>query len=113
LARPAGRRSPHAPGGRRRRASPGPGTRARTRRRRTRRRQRDDGRERKMSTQAIGLMSGTSADGIDAALVTIAEGDRLQITLDRFFTLPYPDALREFLFEAFADRLSVSRICLL
>jgi anhydro-N-acetylmuramic acid kinase len=68
-----------------------------------------------MNTRAIGLVSGTSADGIDAALVTIreAEGERLQVQLDHSLTVPYPEPVRDLLFEAFDDRVSVSRLCIL
>lgn len=44
---------------------------------------------------AIGLMSGTSLDGIDAALVDIRPaGSRYQVRLVDFATTPYDDALR-------------------
>ena len=50
---------------------------------------------------ALGLMSGTSLDGMDAALVEI-EGTGLstRIRLLDFLTLPYDDALREVLLKA-------------
>src|SRR2546422_2275800 len=49
----------------------------------------------------IGLMSGTSADGVDAALVDIrATGHDLKITLKAFRTFPYPTAFRERLLQA-------------
>ncbi|MBK36366.1 MAG: anhydro-N-acetylmuramic acid kinase [Gemmatimonadetes bacterium] len=45
---------------------------------------------------AIGLMSGTSADGVDAALVELdTEGDRVSFSLLGFLSEPYPDAVRE------------------
>lgn len=44
---------------------------------------------------AIGLMSGTSADGIDAALVEVArESDDLRWTLRAFECVPFPDEVR-------------------
>src|SRR5262249_10923412 len=64
--------------------------------------------------RAIGLMSGTSADGIDAALISIgASRDRPEVSLDAFLTLPYPGAVRDALREAFADRLTTRGVCLL
>lgn len=45
---------------------------------------------------AVGLMSGTSADGIDAALVRIeGRGVKTKVRLIDFLTEPYPDGLRE------------------
>ncbi len=44
----------------------------------------------------IGLMSGTSLDGIDAAAVEVKDGERrLDVALLAFKTSPYPDELRE------------------
>ncbi|NJO66722.1 MAG: anhydro-N-acetylmuramic acid kinase [Leptolyngbyaceae cyanobacterium RM1_405_57] len=46
-------------------------------------------------TRVIGLISGTSVDGIDAALVDISGTNLdLQVTLIAGATYPYPDALR-------------------
>ncbi|MDH4229328.1 MAG: anhydro-N-acetylmuramic acid kinase [Nitrospirota bacterium] len=42
---------------------------------------------------AIGLMSGTSADGIDAALVTVERAPR-RVTLRHYLELPMPSPLR-------------------
>ncbi|MFQ5961910.1 MAG: anhydro-N-acetylmuramic acid kinase, partial [Candidatus Methylomirabilales bacterium] len=45
--------------------------------------------------KVIGLMSGTSADGVDAALVEIArEADNLQVNLLHFERRPYPPGIR-------------------
>ncbi len=44
---------------------------------------------------AIGLMSGTSADGVDAALVRIHPGERTQVETLGFHAAPYPRELRE------------------
>jgi anhydro-N-acetylmuramic acid kinase len=50
---------------------------------------------------AIGLMSGTSADGIDAALIT-TDGETIRHT-GAFLTLPYPPAVREAVLTVMAD----------
>ena len=48
---------------------------------------------------AVGLMSGTSVDGIDAALVAIPEGEPSRVKLLQFLTVPYPPATRDFQYE--------------
>ncbi|HYL28261.1 MAG TPA: anhydro-N-acetylmuramic acid kinase [Candidatus Nitrosotalea sp.] len=51
--------------------------------------------------RAVGLMSGTSLDAIDAALVEIVpRGEGYAIELLHFHCEPYPDALRRALFDA-------------
>ncbi len=57
----------------------------------------------------IGLMSGTSADGIDAAGV-LFPADGMPLLL-QFESHPYPPDVRRDLFAAFEDRLSVSSLC--
>ena len=52
------------------------------------------------SLMAIGLMSGTSADGVDAALVRILPGARAQVETLGFHAAPYPRDLRERLLRA-------------
>ena len=47
------------------------------------------------SLMAIGLMSGTSADGVDAALLRILPGARAQAETLGFHAAPYPRDLRE------------------
>lgn len=48
----------------------------------------------------IGLMSGTSADGIDAALVEIeGEGRSTHVTLGHFVSVPYERAMRDAILE--------------
>ena len=60
---------------------------------------------RKLSApRVVGLISGTSADAIDAALVEI-HPDRMQLL--RFHAHPYPVEVRQQLFELFEDRASV------
>jgi anhydro-N-acetylmuramic acid kinase len=63
---------------------------------------------------AIGLMSGTSADGIDAALVALGEQDgRVRVELRAFETTPYPEEVRQALFRCFDDVATVSEVCVL
>lgn len=61
----------------------------------------------------IGLMSGTSMDGIDSALVDIkAEGTATEFELISFKTFPYPDQLRNDLLDiSQPGQGSVDRIC--
>ncbi|MBA5874024.1 MAG: anhydro-N-acetylmuramic acid kinase [Nitrospira sp. CR1.2] len=50
--------------------------------------------------KVVGLMSGTSADGVDAALVNIVRrGGSSRITLLAFASVPYPRALQQRLVE--------------
>jgi anhydro-N-acetylmuramic acid kinase len=52
--------------------------------------------QRKKSKLAVGLISGTSADGIDAALVRIrGNGTATRVKLLAYETYPYPQGLRE------------------
>lgn len=61
--------------------------------------------------KVIGLMSGTSADGVDAALVEILpSGDRPAIRLIAWDTLPYPAGLRERIL-AVASGGSTAEVC--
>lgn len=58
----------------------------------------------------VGLMSGTSADGIDAAVVRIAgSGTNSVVDLLAFETYPYPPGLRQRVFAAFDG--GVRQIC--
>ncbi|MFA6241874.1 MAG: anhydro-N-acetylmuramic acid kinase, partial [Candidatus Hydrogenedentales bacterium] len=44
----------------------------------------------------VGLMSGSSCDGVDAALVRIkGSGSKLRLKLIAFSTVPYTAAIRE------------------
>ena len=54
--------------------------------------------------KVVGMISGTSADAIDAALVEIEGGS---MRLLRFVTHPYSPEMRQLLFELFEDRASV------
>ena len=52
----------------------------------------------------VGLMSGTSTDGVDAAVVKIAEdGGRGRIELLSFVTQPYTPQVRQFLLDLAGD----------
>ena len=61
----------------------------------------------------IGLISGTSADGIDAAVVELnGEPPSLEWKLVKHITLPHPTELREKIFAAFRpETSSVDRLC--
>jgi len=61
----------------------------------------------------IGLMSGTSMDGIDAALVRIRDsGENTKVQLIKFITFPYPNALRKTLLIISQPKSSsVEEIC--
>jgi anhydro-N-acetylmuramic acid kinase len=64
-----------------------------------------------MGMNVIGLMSGTSADGVDAALVHVQPGpDRPIIRLVAFETYPYPAGLRPRIL-ALASRGSTDEVC--
>lgn len=62
--------------------------------------------------RAIGLMSGTAADGIDAALATLwREAGWPRVRLEAFHTFPYPPAVQAALFDAFAGRATARDLC--
>ncbi len=51
--------------------------------------------------KVVGLMSGTSADGVDAALVSIVrKATRLEVKMGAFYSLPYPRSLQQRLLSA-------------
>ncbi len=61
--------------------------------------------------RVVGLMSGTSGDGIDAALVDIRRvGTALRVRLDAFASTPYPPQLRHRILRA-ALHGTVADIC--
>jgi anhydro-N-acetylmuramic acid kinase len=64
---------------------------------------------------AVGLMSGTSADGIDAAVVDLWQEDgRTRVRLCHSAeVLPYPDEVRDHLFRCFDNTATVKEVCLL
>ncbi|HET6429106.1 MAG TPA: anhydro-N-acetylmuramic acid kinase [Phycisphaerae bacterium] len=66
---------------------------------------------RKKRLRVVGLMSGTSADGIDAAMVDIV-GQTQKVRVGAFATYPYPPAVRREV-RALCDPAtsSVDRIC--
>ena len=61
---------------------------------------------------AVGLMSGTSVDGIDAALVELSgQGEELTARLAAFRNSPYPPSVREKIFALFdPKRATVDRV---
>lgn len=68
---------------------------------------------RKAARRIVGLMSGTSADGVSAALVEV-EGCWIdtRLRLLNFRNYPYPREIREELFELFSpEKGTVDKIC--
>ncbi|MGB9596059.1 MAG: anhydro-N-acetylmuramic acid kinase [Candidatus Poribacteria bacterium] len=67
----------------------------------------------KNKRKVIGLMSGTSADGVDSALVEIEGfGLKTRFNLIKFNTYPIPDNIREQLFRIFPpSKCTVEDIC--
>ena len=52
--------------------------------------------------RVVGMMSGTSVDGVDAALVEISGGEEApQVKLLAFQNTPFPPAVREGIFTLF------------
>ena len=60
----------------------------------------------------VGMMSGTSVDGVDAALIELSrEGGAPRVKLLAFENIPYPQGVRERVFELFRPETStVDRI---
>jgi len=67
----------------------------------------------KESRNVIGLMSGTSCDGIDACLVKITgNGLSTKVDIIGFETYPYENEIRELIFEASCKETgTVDKIC--
>lgn len=63
----------------------------------------------------IGLMSGTSLDGLDVALCAISgSGMQTKVTLEHFHTVPYPADVREEIRKIFAkETIAFQQLCLL
>lgn len=61
-----------------------------------------------------GLMSGTSADAVDAVLVELSGwGQKTRVREVTFVSVPYPSGVRERLFALFAGRGDVREVCAL
>ena len=61
--------------------------------------------------RVVGLMTGTSMDGLDVAICRIEPGDRLAFELLAFETVPMPDDLRRDLSpERLTDIAAVARV---
>ena len=70
---------------------------------------------RKPVRRIIGLMSGTSLDGLDVALCRISgNGPDTDVILERFTTVPYDDALKTEIRTIFAKQtIDFEKLCLL
>ncbi|HJW31901.1 MAG TPA: anhydro-N-acetylmuramic acid kinase [Holophagaceae bacterium] len=67
--------------------------------------------------RVLGLMSGTSADGVDAVVIEVDpagfRGGRPFLTLRAHHHHPYPEALHHRVVEAASDRLRPGELCVL
>jgi anhydro-N-acetylmuramic acid kinase len=69
----------------------------------------------KSERKIIGLMSGTSLDGLDIALcICKGTGSATQVTVSNFITMPYDSAFREDVKSIFARKdADLEKVCLL
>src|SRR5258708_33821365 len=69
----------------------------------------------KIEKLGIGLMSGTSLDGLDIALCRFTgSGFQTKFTLLNFITIPYTDAFKKDVQQVFAHKeASLEKVCLL
>ncbi|GAB3897892.1 anhydro-N-acetylmuramic acid kinase [Spirosoma agri] len=69
----------------------------------------------KSERRIIGLMSGTSLDGLDVALCRISgDGPATAVVLEQFTTVPYDDEFKEEIRTIFAKRtIDFERLCVL
>jgi anhydro-N-acetylmuramic acid kinase len=69
----------------------------------------------KKQRRIIGLMSGTSLDGLDVALCTLENtGRKTKMTLDNFATLPYNTFFKDSVRNVFSKRsIDLEQLCIL
>ena len=69
----------------------------------------------KPTRKIIGLMSGTSVDGLDIALCEIKDsGEKTQLKLMEFTTVPYTAAFKEKVLSIFSKKvISLEQLCLI
>jgi anhydro-N-acetylmuramic acid kinase len=66
----------------------------------------------KQRRRIVGLISGTSADGVDAVLVEVAgSGTHVQVEALAFQTVALPDEVRQGIFTLFGNDASVDELC--
>ncbi len=66
----------------------------------------------KETRTVVGLMSGTSADGIDAALARISgSGEEIKATMLAFRNTPYPRSVKEQIHTLFSPTAPLDQVC--